>query len=66
MNLQTNQFWENDNGDLIRIDRIHNGQVYYVAWRYGWSVGNPFRRPIDDMKERMGEHHMREVTDGDQ
>ncbi len=38
-------------GATVRIDRIANGQVYYVAWRANQDTGSPKRKPIEEFKE---------------
>lgn len=34
-----------DDGARVRIDRIADGQVYFVAWRRGEETGSPRRMP---------------------
>lgn len=52
----------NDAGE-IRIDRVADGWVYYVAWRHdAGDTGAPIRKPIAEFGALVEAEGMREVT----
>ncbi len=50
MTIKEGQCLTRGDGALIRIDRIANGQVYYVAWRANEETGTPLRKLVTDFK----------------
>jgi hypothetical protein len=44
------QVYARPDGSRVRVDDVKGGQVYYVAWRPGQDVGNPFRMIVTDFE----------------
>lgn len=53
-----NQILMNAEGAMIRVDRVVDGQVYYVAWRVGQECGNPLRKTVDVFMQRCADEGM--------
>ncbi len=55
-----NQIWMRDSDTAtIRVDRVADGKVYYVAWRDRQVCGNPIRKPVDDFLKLCADEGMR-------
>lgn len=45
---KVDDIYTRSDGARIRVDRVANGQVYYVAWRASQEIGCPKRMPVSD------------------
>ena len=45
------QWLKRDDDAMIRIDRVANGQVYYVSWLPDQRIGTPQRTTFDNFED---------------
>ena len=53
------QRYTRPDGSALRVDRVANGQVYFVSWRPGQDQGCPGRMLITDFKAAVGSERMK-------
>jgi hypothetical protein len=51
--IKVNQWYERKDGAQLRIDRVAQGQVYFVAWLPNQDYGAPKRMTIPLFKEAI-------------
>lgn len=51
--FEEGQWYTNGPGDAVRIDRVHNGWVYFIAWKRHQEIGAPKRMPVDVFSEAL-------------
>lgn len=50
-------------GHTIRIDFVDKSEVFYVAWKPAWEVGNPIRKEISEFCELVQEAGLELILD---
>lgn len=59
------QRYTRPDGSRVRVDRVANGQVYFVSWKPGQEQGCPIRMLVTDFKIAIRNERMELTAEQD-